>query len=350
MGAAAETIARSVPQALSDEVSFTPYNELGLPLFIEPRTPALKSSVDKTVAWLRDNGDALNALARDAGAIVLRGFPLKDTDDFARMVEHFPSTTYGYAGGAAQRNNLKGKVFETTHAAAHTTLCLHQEMSYLPHYPSQLAFFCQHAADSGGETWIGDMRRAQKLLPQKFVNAVRQRGVLYTRNWRAPGSTAEHPLIEQQHRTWHESFYTTDKSKAEEACRGMGVEHTWEPDGGLTIRFRASGFVTHPVTGEEVWFNQAHAQTMVPRNIGQERYDLYQKYYPPGRLRPMQTTFRDGEPFDPADVEAVLDVMQQVTVAFPWRAGDMMLVDNIYTAHGRNSYTGRRDVQVSLVK
>ena len=167
MGAASETIARSVPQALSDEVSFTPYNELGLPLFIEPRTPALKSSVDKTVAWLRDNGDALNALARDAGAIVLRGFPLKDTDDFARMVEHFPSTTYGYAGGAAQRNNLKGKVFETTHAAAHTTLCLHQEMSYLPHYPSQLAFFCQHAADSGGETWIGDMRRAQKLLPQR---------------------------------------------------------------------------------------------------------------------------------------------------------------------------------------
>ena len=161
---------------------------------------------------------------RETLAVVLRDFPLRDTDDFARMVDHFPSPEFGYSGGAAQRNNLKGKVFETTHAAAHTTLVLHQEMSYLPHYPRQLAFFCQHAADTGGETWIGDMRRAQPLMPQKFLEEVRRRGIMYTRNWRAPGTRAEHPLIEQQHRTWHESFYTTDRSKAEEACRGMGVE------------------------------------------------------------------------------------------------------------------------------
>jgi len=350
MSATAKAVARSLPQELSGTVAITPHDAHGLPLFLSPRDPRLAGSVDASVAWLRDNREPLNTLILEAGAIVLRGFPLRDTDDFARMVEHFPSPAFGYSGGAAQRNNLKGKVFETTHAAAHTTLCLHQEMSYLPHYPSQLAFFCQHPADTGGETWLGDMRRATKMLPQKFVQQVRERGVLYTRNWRAPGTKAEHILIEQQHRTWHESFYTTDKAQAEAACRGMGVEHTWEPDGGLTIRFRASGFINHPVTGEEVWFNQAHGQTMVPRNIGQDRYDLYQKFYPPGRLRPMNTTYGDGEPFDPADIEAVLDVMQAVTVAFPWHAGDMMLVDNIYTAHGRNSFTGKRDVQVSLIQ
>lgn len=349
MNAAVKAI-DNVPKEFAAQVEFHPWDDKGLPLFIHPRAPELKTSVDATVRWLRDNGDTIERLILDAGAVVLRDFPLRSTDDFARMVEHFPSPEFGYSGGAAQRNNLKGKVFETTHAAAHTTLVLHQEMSYLPHYPRQLAFFCQHAADTGGETWIGDMRRAQPLLPQKFLDEVRRRGIMYTRNWRAPGTKAEHPLIEQQHRTWHESFYTTDRAKAEEACRGMGVEHTWEPDGGLTIRFKASGFTRHPVTGEEVWFNQAHGQTMSPRNIGQERYDLYQKYYPPGRLRPMQTTFADGEPFDDADINAVLDVLQDITVAFPWKAGDMMLVDNIYTAHGRNSYTGKRDVQVTLIK
>jgi alpha-ketoglutarate-dependent taurine dioxygenase len=32
----------------------------------------------------------------------------------------------------------------------------------------------------------------------------------------------------------------------------------------------------------------------------------------------------------------------------PWQAGDLLLVDNIRTAHGRDAYTGPREVLVGL--
>ena len=34
-------------------------------------------------------------------------------------------------------------------------------------------------------------------------------------------------------------------------------------------------------------------------------------------------------------------------MAFPWRQGGLTILDNVYTFHGRNPYTGRRDVQVA---
>jgi alpha-ketoglutarate-dependent taurine dioxygenase len=48
-------------------------------------------------------------------------------------------------------------------------------------------------------------------------------------------------------------------------------------------------------------------------------------------------------------VEALYPVLEEVTVAFPWRAGDVMILDNIYSFHGRNAFTGTRDVQVALL-
>ena len=90
----------NVPKEFATEVEFHPWDEHGLPLFIHPRAPRLKTSIDATVQWLRDNADTLDRLVLDAGAVVLRDFPLRDTDDFARMVEHFPSPEFGYSGGA----------------------------------------------------------------------------------------------------------------------------------------------------------------------------------------------------------------------------------------------------------
>jgi alpha-ketoglutarate-dependent taurine dioxygenase len=36
------------------------------------------------------------------------------------------------------------------------------------------------------------------------------------------------------------------------------------------------------------------------------------------------------------------------TVREPWRAGDLLLVDNVRTAHSRESFTGPRDIVVGM--
>jgi len=41
-------------------------------------------------------------------------------------------------------------------------------------------------------------------------------------------------------------------------------------------------------------------------------------------------------------------VFERRKLAFRWQAGDVMLVENRLTGHGRNPFAGARDVQVML--
>ena len=50
---------------------------------------------------------------------------------------------------------------------------------------------------------------------------------------------------------------------------------------------------------------------------------------------PVHAYYGDGSPFEPAVLEAIRAAYQQVTVMFPWQACDILLLDNMLTAHGR---------------
>jgi alpha-ketoglutarate-dependent taurine dioxygenase len=44
----------------------------------------------------------------------------------------------------------------------------------------------------------------------------------------------------------------------------------------------------------------------------------------------------------------ILDAIEKNTVSFPWRRGDLMVVDNRLVGHGRNPYSGDRRVLVTM--
>jgi alpha-ketoglutarate-dependent taurine dioxygenase len=41
--------------------------------------------------------------------------------------------------------------------------------------------------------------------------------------------------------------------------------------------------------------------------------------------------------------------IDKATFSWPWRNGDVMILDNLQVWHGRNPYQGPRDVQVALL-
>jgi hypothetical protein len=45
---------------------------------------------------------------------------------------------------------------------------------------------------------------------------------------------------------------------------------------------------------------------------------------------------------------AIRDLFERRKRAFAWQAGDVMLLENKFTGHGRHAYTGVRDVQVMI--
>jgi alpha-ketoglutarate-dependent taurine dioxygenase len=328
------------------EVTARPYGPgQGLPLFLEPTNPRLATDNGYARAWLEASRPAFDELLTDVGAIVLRGFAVHTTQDFGALIESYSSPEFGYTAGATSRARIEGRVFEATRSPAGDKLGMHQEMAYLPDYPKRLAFYCLAAPDVGGETFIADMRRFDRQVSPRLRAELLEKGVTYQRHYRHPDRSTGNADADVYHRTWPEGMNTAEPDEAEAACRAMGLDYEWVSDG-FVVKYHSAGFVEHPATGQRIWFNQIATQSRNRRrNLGQREL-MYQRI---GMTHPLRTTYGDGSEFDVEDIEHVNELLDELTVAFPWQHADVMLLDNFYTAHGRNTYQGHRDVQVALL-
>jgi hypothetical protein len=338
---------------LSPEVAVRPYPAAAWPYYVEATSNRLRSDESYARGWFHERRADFDSALSHTGALILRGFPIADAQSFSRFIYHYPPMPQGYAGGSAKRELLADRVYDTTSTRApHFKTRLHQEMAYLPIYPKQIAFFCHIAPTTGGETPIADVRRLQKLIPESLLLGVMERGICYTRSFRAPGEIIDAPAENQLqlnafYRTWTDAFATEDRVQAEKVLRSMNLEFEWLPSGGLSTSYKASGFVNHPRTGERVWFNSLTMQHANHVAAGVTR-DVWQRAFPEGSPKSYDVVFGDGEPIHEDLILKMYEIQDSVTVAPPWKVGDLMLLDNIYTVHGGNPYTGPRDIQVSM--
>ena len=338
---------------LGPEVSIYPYADRGWPFFVEAQSDRLREDFDYALAWFRERKPQLDGALADVGALVFRGLPLTGGPSFSRFIQHYPPMPQGYAGGAAKRVKLADRVYDTTTTRApNFKTRLHQEMAYLPIYPKKVAFFCHVPPATGGETPIADIRALQKKIPGDLFRGVEEKGILYTRCFRAPGQLIDAPEENQLqlnafYRTWTDAFATEDRAEAEKVLKSMDLEWAWLPDGGLSTSYRSSGFINHPRTGEQVWFNSLTMQHANYVAAGMSR-ELYARAFPPDSPKSYNVVLGDGSPIDEDIILQMYDIQDEVSVALTWRPGDLMLLDNIYVAHGGNPYTGPRDIQVSM--
>ncbi len=63
---------------------------------------------------------------------------------------------------------------------------------------------------------------------------------------------------------------------------------------------------------------------------------------------PRNVYFGDGSPIPDEVVEEVLAVYRRLAVEFTWQEGDVILLDNMLTAHARNPFTGERRIVVAM--
>jgi hypothetical protein len=136
-----------------------------------------------------------------------------------------------------------------------------------------------------------------------------------------------------------------DRAAIERYCQANAIECEWQADGGLRTRQRRSAVVHHPVTGQRCWFNQIaflNEWTMDP-----EVHEYLVDVYGSDGL-PFNTRFGGGDPIGEDVVQLLNEVYEANTVREPWQAGDLMLVDNIRTAHSREPFEGPREVLVGM--
>jgi TfdA family taurine catabolism dioxygenase TauD len=69
--------------------------------------------------------------------------------------------------------------------------------------------------------------------------------------------------------------------------------------------------------------------------------------YPEADL-PRNAYFADGSPIPVADLDTIREVYDEVSYAFPWQAGDIMVINTMLPAHGREPFTGRRRILAAM--
>jgi len=317
----------------------------GPPLFITA-DPARITTIDETISWLRANRAALDGLIIRHGGIVLRGFPVRSSRDFGAVVDTFPSYSRGYVGGGGSRARISDKVMEATQLSETMNLTLHSEMGYLKTYPKRIAFYCAKPAEFGGETTIGSMRAFIARLPNDLRERIRENGARTIRNLAPAGASrgqrvSDHP----DKRGWDETFDTEDRVEVEAHCAAMAMEAIWNEDGSLTLISEAEPFAHHPATGELCYRSQMHTNRSFEAD---DRRAITEALRASQKMRSRHTML-NGEEMPQQDADMVARIFSEITVAWPWHSGDVMILDNLLVSHGRHPYAGTRDVQVALL-
>ncbi len=318
------------------------------PLWIETDSDTLAGDMGAVTRWMADNYEAIEAALLSFGAIVWRGFPVHDTDHFISMMERFKPYAKGYAGGTSNRKAIKGPAMEATRTPPHVYIQLHQEMSYMPDNPCALAFYCKQAPESGGETVICDMRGLLEEIPETTRRKFEDYGARYVRNLRCADLDDWRADSELRHATWQYWFDSESREEVSAQLDERGTHHRWKEDGSLTFWNSEPAVTRHPATGDLLYFNQLNSQIQNAWTIGKERADLFDRLYGDHTDRPYAVAFDNGDPVTEEDYLAVRELFEARKIAFMWQAGDVMLLDNKLTAHGRHPFSGERDVQVML--
>jgi hypothetical protein len=312
----------------------------------------LASDLTAFFRWLTEQRSALDALLLEHGGIVFRGSPVNSSVEFSQFAQLLGPYRGNYSGGASARAKIVDNVMEATRLAKEIKIPLHQEMCYLRDYPGRIAFYCVTPAAKGGETITADMRRFTQELPAAIRRKLESTGISVVRNFAAPAQdgceqTEDHP----DQRSWKFAFYADTREAVEATCEDKGMEAIWNDDGSLTVRNTFAAFTRHPATGELIYRNVAHVDPGAgfSANLPEARRRRVEAMLARQALR-TGYYFGDGSPIGTGESAQLRALFDRLELSWAWRAGDIMLLDNLLMAHGRNSFEGEfRDVQVALL-
>ncbi|MFS8197438.1 TauD/TfdA family dioxygenase [Streptomyces sp. CWNU-52B] len=284
--------------------------------------------------WAAAHRDALRAVVAGHGSVLIRGLGLSDPDTTADVFRRLATGLMPDRESFAPRRRYADGVYSSSKWPPNQQMCMHHELSYALEYPGLMMFACLDAPAEGGATAVCDSPTVLKALPGDLTERFAREGWLLTRTYN-----------DEIGATLTEAFGTEDRAAVERYCRAHAIEFAWRSDGSLHTRQRRAAVVRHPVTGRLCWFNQIaflNEWTMDP----EVREYLVDVYGPDGL--PFNTRYGDGDPIGEDVVRRINEVYEAHTVREPWHSGDLMLVDNIRTAHSREPFEGPREVLAAL--
>lgn len=289
----------------------------------------------KLTEWFAQNRDFLIQAITTYGGALLRGFDINGVSEFNQCVKSMSSNLLDYTFRSTPRSRLGGNIFTATEYPANRVIPMHNENAYTKNWPRYIFFFNVIEADEGGETPISDSRRVYNKIDLDIRHKFEDKKLLYVRNY--------HDSIDL---SWQEVFQTEERDMVNAYCDRFGINYSWNSTGSiLTTKELCQASLSHPITGEMIWFNQAHL--FHPSSLPKGNYEclvvaLGLEYLP------RNVFYGDGTTIKPKDLKHILDVYESEKLTFRWQRGDLMVLDNMLLAHGREPFKGQRKVAVAM--
>jgi alpha-ketoglutarate-dependent taurine dioxygenase len=307
-------------------------NDLGFPLVLSPTADDFD-----LLAWAKESKGEIRELLNKHGAILFRGFDIETVEQFEKFVALATTDEcVEYREAATPRSHVNGNVFTSTEYPSAETIFFHNENSHTTTWPLYLAFYCKIPSESGGATPLTNCRKIYQDMPAELIEKFESKKVLYARNF-GYGVGID----------WLKGFPVNNKEEMDEYCEQFDMTSQWREGQKLNITYKRWATLKHPVTDEKVWFNHGtffnffsltkDTQSLISQYIGKEN-------------TPSDTSYGDGSPIDEATIEQLKMLYVKHSVSIAYHKNDVLLIDNMLVAHGREPYTGERKVFVTMTK
>lgn len=268
------------------------------------------------------------------GAVLIRGLHHPSPTRFENFIGGVLGDPMAYVDRTTPRRVIEGKVYSSTETPKYFDIALHSESTFAHTWPRWVCFLCVTPARSKGRTPIADVQKVYTRLPFSLRERFEETGILYLRNFcEGPGMN------------WQTAFQVSSKDELEAKCRQEDIAWEWRGMNHLRTWQRRPSMVWHPLSGIPAWFNQASAlhvsalpqplRDVLVRQLGD--HDL-----------PHQTFYGNREPIEQETIETIRQAFAEETLRFSWKIGDLLILDNLVFAHGREPFEGPRKTLACL--
>ncbi|KAK3222630.1 hypothetical protein Dsin_009655 [Dipteronia sinensis] len=299
-----------------------------MPLVLQPPEPNNKSDIDSLVLALKTNKDWFEQLIIKNSAVLLRGFDVKNAQDFNEIVEAFGWDDIRYVG-PAPRTHVYKRVWTANEGPLSEFIYYHHEMVLIKEYPKKVILFCEVPPPEGGQTPFVPSFKVTEQMLQEFPQVVEEmeaKGLKYSFT-----AVSNNDTSSMRGRGWEDAFGTSDRVEAERRANALGMEMEWLPNGGVKTILgpKALTKVFDGRKGRRMWFNTI---------VGMHGKEI------------SSALMADGTEIPENVVKRCEEIIEEESIQFKWEKGDVLFLDNLATLHGRRPSLSPRRVLVATCK
>jgi len=313
----------------------------------------LAGNKDAQLAYFKENAMEIKQMMQDHGAVVFRGFDLmKEQEGFQQFYAAIGmKVCQDPLQSVSARPTADGKkdspVYEAVNKESRKNFFIGMHNEFVgTRAPRAAAFVCFKAAEVGGEFLIADGRRMFRDLNPDLVEELYNRNIRY--------SVMELPFF-----GWVDNFPKPVQGPVMAGVKGLvsaainakvdfDVEMLWGEggyDGTKMLQARAPSqppIVLHPVSGEPTWFCNVHSHSSKLRRDREQIYGAERFEDGASRINKSDMYFGDDSPLTEAQLQHLDEITLKNMKYVKMREGDVVLLDNYKTMHGRNVFDGTR--------